>query len=229
MCDAVERCRRPAFLRLAFAAREPAAKIANSRGCWSISGRVFMRRHRGPIWGTAYSCRAACRGPNRLPQSGFERLMRQHGIRAHAPMPLSAYGTTDSKHSLPVAANLLDRNFTADRAQSGLVGGYHLRPDRRRLASTWPWSSTCSLARSVGWSMREHMAALNSPLPPSPWHSSDAARGRGPDPSFGSRQVSTPRRRLPQDPAGRPPSTPSMSRKAKLPGITRRWRASSAP
>src|SRR5439155_11766506 len=43
-----------------------------------------------------------------------ERLMRQHGIRAHAPCRYRVC-TTDSKHSLPVAANLLDRNFTADR------------------------------------------------------------------------------------------------------------------
>ena len=42
------------------------------------------------------------------------RLMRQHGIRARAPRRYRVC-TTDSKHSLPVAVNLLDQNFVADR------------------------------------------------------------------------------------------------------------------
>jgi len=39
-----------------------------------------------------------------------ERLMRENGIRARHKRRYKA--TTDSKHSLPVAPNLLDRNFT---------------------------------------------------------------------------------------------------------------------
>ena len=39
-----------------------------------------------------------------------ERLMRQHGIRARHKRRYKA--TTDSKHHLPVAANLLNRDFT---------------------------------------------------------------------------------------------------------------------
>lgn len=39
-----------------------------------------------------------------------ERLMRENGIRARHKRRYKA--TTDSKHALPVAANLLDRNFT---------------------------------------------------------------------------------------------------------------------
>jgi putative transposase len=42
------------------------------------------------------------------------RLMHQHGIRARAPRRYRVC-TTDSKHSLPVAENLLDQNFVADR------------------------------------------------------------------------------------------------------------------
>ena len=43
-----------------------------------------------------------------------ERVMRQHGLRARAPRR-DRVCTTDSKHSLPVAANLLEQNFVADR------------------------------------------------------------------------------------------------------------------
>ena len=39
-----------------------------------------------------------------------ERLMRRHEIQARVPRRYRVC-TTDSKHSLPVAANLLDRNF----------------------------------------------------------------------------------------------------------------------
>jgi len=39
-----------------------------------------------------------------------ERLMRENGIRARHKRQFKA--TTDSKHALPVAPNLLDRNFT---------------------------------------------------------------------------------------------------------------------
>ena len=39
-----------------------------------------------------------------------ERLMREHGIRAKHKRRYKA--TTDSKHGMPVAPNILDRNFT---------------------------------------------------------------------------------------------------------------------
>lgn len=39
-----------------------------------------------------------------------ERLMREHGIRARHKRKFKV--TTDSKHKLPIAPNLLDRNFT---------------------------------------------------------------------------------------------------------------------
>ncbi len=41
-----------------------------------------------------------------------ERRMREHGIRARHKRRFKA--TTDSKHSMPVAENLLARNFTPE-------------------------------------------------------------------------------------------------------------------
>ena len=41
-----------------------------------------------------------------------ERLMRHHGIRAIMARPRRVR-TTDSRHDLPIAPNLLDRNFIA--------------------------------------------------------------------------------------------------------------------
>lgn len=45
-------------------------------------------------------------------QSRVERLMRKNDIRARHKRCFKA--TTDSKHNLPVAPNLLERNFTPD-------------------------------------------------------------------------------------------------------------------
>ena len=42
----------------------------------------------------------------------IERLMRHHGIRAIMARPRRVR-TTDSRHDFPIAANLLERNFTA--------------------------------------------------------------------------------------------------------------------
>src|SRR5438445_11889626 len=42
----------------------------------------------------------------------IERLMRHHGIRAIMARPRRVR-TTDSRHDLPIAPNLLERNFTA--------------------------------------------------------------------------------------------------------------------
>ena len=61
-----------------------------------------------------------------------ERLMRENGIRARHKRRYKA--TTDSKHTLPVAANLLDPQLQPDGAQSGVVGRHHLHLDRRGLA-----------------------------------------------------------------------------------------------
>src|SRR5246127_1461944 len=50
------------------------------------------------------------RGPSR---GRVERLMRRPGVRAIMARPRRVR-TTDSGHDLPIAANLLDRNFTAE-------------------------------------------------------------------------------------------------------------------
>jgi transposase InsO family protein len=53
-----------------------------------------------------------------------ERLMKEAEIHAVAKKKYRA--TTDSKHSLPVAANHLNRNFSVNKLKSVLGGRYHL-------------------------------------------------------------------------------------------------------
>ena len=58
--------------------------------------------------------------------------MRRHDIRALAGRRFRPR-TTDSRHSLPVAPNLLAQRFVT-HAVSGLAGRYHLHRDQRWLA-----------------------------------------------------------------------------------------------
>jgi putative transposase len=67
-----------------------------------------------------------------------ERLMREHGIRARHKRRYKA--TTDSKHSMPVAPNLLARNFTPEA------------PNR-------VWTGDITYIQTGGWSIKPRMTA----------------------------------------------------------------------
>ena len=103
------------------------------------------------------------------------KLMRDNGIAAKTARKFRC--TTDSNHDLPVAANLLDRQFDPDAPNEAWVADITYIPtregwlylaavedlySRRVLAGRWPrtW-------RAAGWSM------------PWPWQSSGACRARG--------------------------------------------------
>jgi transposase InsO family protein len=87
----------------------------------------------------------------------IERVMRQHGIRARAPRRYRAC-TTDSKHSLPVAANLLDQNFVADRPNQVWLADITYIP----TGEGWLYLAVILdlfTRKAVGWAMRDHMRA----------------------------------------------------------------------
>jgi putative transposase len=100
--------------------------------------RRVHAEHRGRYGGPRIHAelRAAGRSVSRKP---IERVMRRHGIRAHLP-PRSRVCTTDSKHSLPIAATLLDRNFVAEKPDQSLP--------RRRPGSGWRISPISRPARA---------------------------------------------------------------------------------
>jgi putative transposase len=92
----------------------------------------------------------------RVGKTRVERLMREHDIRARHKRRYKA--TTDSKHSLPVAANLLERNFTP------------ATPNRVWSADlTYVWTDEGWLYLAVvldlfnrevvGWAIKERMSA----------------------------------------------------------------------
>ena len=85
----------------------------------------------------------------------IERLMRRHGIRAIMARPRRVR-TTDSRHNLPIAPNLLDRNFTAAAPkQIWLADITYIETDEG-----WLYLSTVMdlySRRIVGWAMRDHL------------------------------------------------------------------------
>jgi hypothetical protein len=176
---------------------ESARKIANRELLNDI--RRVHADHRGRYGAPRVHAELRAEGQS-VSRKRVARVMRRHGIWAHAPRR-SRVRMTESRYSLPVAANLLDRNFAAEK------------PDR-----VWLAGITC-IPTGEGWL---YLAVILEPVHPEGGWLGDArshARrthdrrfdhghpvsppGVGPDPSFGSRQPVC-RRRLPQDPAGRP-------------------------
>jgi putative transposase len=86
-----------------------------------------------------------------------ERVMRRHGIRARASRRYRVC-TTDSKHSLPVAANLLDQNFVAERPNQVWLADITYIP----TDAGWLYLAVILdlfTRKVVGWAMRDHMRA----------------------------------------------------------------------
>ena len=87
----------------------------------------------------------------------IERLMRRHGIRAIMARPRRVR-TTDSRHDLPIAPNLLDRNFVATAPNRiWLVDITYIETDQGwlYLAAVMDLYSR----RIVGWAMADHLRA----------------------------------------------------------------------
>jgi transposase InsO family protein len=87
----------------------------------------------------------------------IERLMRHHGIRAIMARP-HRVRTTDSRHDLPIAPNLLDRNFVAPAPNCvWLADITYVETDQG-----WLYLATVMdlySRRIVGWAMAEHLRA----------------------------------------------------------------------
>jgi putative transposase len=92
----------------------------------------------------------------RVGKTRVERLMREHDIRARHKRRFKA--TTDSKHDLPVAANVLERNFSPEAPN---------RVWSADLTYVWTEEGWLYLAvvldlfnrEVVGWAIKERMSA----------------------------------------------------------------------
>lgn len=90
----------------------------------------------------------------RVGKERVRKLMNLHGIKARAKRKYKA--TTDSNHSLPVAENLLDRNFKPEAPDQVWTS------DITYLATDEGWLYLAVVIdlfsrQVVGWSMKPHM------------------------------------------------------------------------
>jgi putative transposase len=84
-----------------------------------------------------------------------QRLMQKHGIQARGKRKFRVT-TTDSRHDLPIAPNVLDRNFTVAAPNPAWVG------DFTYFATDEGWLFLAVVidlfsCKVVGWSMRPDM------------------------------------------------------------------------
>jgi len=91
----------------------------------------------------------------RVGKRRVQRLMQQNAIQARGKRRFRI-ATTDSRHNLPIAANLLDRNFTASAPNQAWVG------DFTYIATDEGWLFLAVVIdlfsrKVVGWSMRPDM------------------------------------------------------------------------
>jgi transposase InsO family protein len=133
---------------------ESARKIAN-RGLLDDIQRVHA--HHRERYG-APRIHAELRAEGQIiSRKRIERVMRRHGIRARAPRRYRVC-TTESKHSLLVAANLLDQNFVAERPNQVWLADITYIP----TGEGWLYLAVILdlfTRKVVGWAMRDHMRA----------------------------------------------------------------------
>ena len=90
----------------------------------------------------------------RVGKERVRRMMKEHGIKARSKRRY--VNTTDSKHNLPIAPNLLQRNFTASAPNQVWTG------DITYIATDEGWLYLAVVLdlfsrQVVGWSMQAHM------------------------------------------------------------------------
>ena len=82
----------------------------------------------------------------RVGKDRVQKLMQQHGIKARGKRKFIA--TTDSNHGMPVAENLLNREFQPTTPNGVWTSDITYIATVTRAGCTWPSSSTCSAGRS---------------------------------------------------------------------------------
>jgi putative transposase len=133
--------------------RPESARSVSNRQLLDDVRRIHAEHHRR--YGSP-RVHAAWRAEGRTASRGRgERLMRQHGIRALAGRRFRPC-TTDSRHDLPIAPNLLKQLFSAALPNTVWLADITYRP----TGEGWLYlAAVLDLAtrKIVGWSMRDHM------------------------------------------------------------------------
>jgi putative transposase len=118
-------------------------------------GRIFAARRR--VYGSPRVHAELRREGRRHGRRRVERLMREMGLsgrQGRRKVPC----TTDSRHALPIAPNLVARNFTAERPDQVWLADISYIP----TAEGWLYLAAIkdmATRQIVGWSMADHLRA----------------------------------------------------------------------
>ena len=118
-------------------------------------GRIFSAYRR--VYGSPRIHAELGREGRRHARRRVERLMRAMGLSARQGRRRTPC-TTDSRHNLPVAPNLLDRNFTAERPDAVWLADISYLP----TGEGWLYLAAVkdlATRQIVGWSMADHLRA----------------------------------------------------------------------
>jgi putative transposase len=140
-----------AWLRAIPAVRDRAEAEAELRG---RVGRIFAARR---VYGSPRVPAELRREGRRHSRRRIARLMRAMGLRARQGRRRTPR-TTDSRHDLPVAPNLLDRNFTAERPDSVWLADISYIPTDEGFLYLAAIKDMAT-RQIVGWSMADHLRA----------------------------------------------------------------------
>jgi transposase InsO family protein len=141
-----------AWLRAIPATRARAGAEAELRG---HIGRLFSARRR--VYGSPRIRAELLREGRRHSRRRVARLMREMGLRARRGRRRPPR-TTDSRHDLPVAPNLLDRHFAAERPDTVWLADISYLP----TDEGWLYLAVVedlATREVVGWSMADHLRA----------------------------------------------------------------------
>jgi len=92
----------------------------------------------------------------RVGKDRVQRLMKMHGVKARGKRKFVV--TTDSRHDLPVAPNLLDRHFVAERPDTVWLADISYLP----TGEGWLYLAAIedlATREIVGWGMADHLRA----------------------------------------------------------------------
>ena len=131
---------------------ESARAVANRRLLQVV--RHLHARHQGRYGSPRMPATLRAEG-HRVSRGRVERLMRRHGIRALARRRFRPT-TTDSRHALPVAPNLLQQQFSVSEPNRIWLADLTYIP----TGEGWLYlAAVLDLAtrKVVGWAMRNHM------------------------------------------------------------------------
>jgi putative transposase len=141
-----------AWLRVIPATRARAGAEAELRG---LIGRIFAARRRA--YGSRRVHAELRREGRHHSRRRVEWLMREMGLQARRGRRRPPR-TTDSRHNLPVAPNLLDRHFVADRPDTVWLADISYLP----TDEGWLYLAAVedlATREIVGWSMADHLRA----------------------------------------------------------------------